>query len=194
MATVVEELIVALGLDSKELDKGLNKAEKQITNFSGAVESSLSKTIGKSFGIKLPKNSFDGAFDFFFKTTNDARDLTQTLIERQQASGGLAKGASLIQKGLSQAVKSADQLFVLMRGIFASTLFTAGLAWIAKFVQSFKDMRAEVQGLNKLSKELGVNVEDLSAWNGAVEINGGSAQAFQRSVMAIKKDLSNILY
>ena len=170
----VDFLKIVIGLDTDEVDKGLASAQKQIFEFSKDVDN----VTGKIFGKK-------GTESLFWLDNNDARDYIGTLVSAQEKVSNLAKF-------FANARKEAGSLFVFVRGIFASTLFAGGLAWISKFIGSFSEMKKEVSDLNEISKKITGNVEDISAWSNAIEFNGGSAKSFQQTLISLQRDITNL--
>ena len=190
---VIDMVEVALGLKTEDFDKGLAEAHESISDFSKKVDDAVSKSgLDKLFG----KN---GNNSFFFNDKKAARDFSWTLAEAADSVGHigapLAKAVDNTAKFidlLSAAKKEAGSAFVFVRGLFASTLFSAGIAWVGKFVTSFKDMKQEVMALNELGKQVNGDIEDISAWSNAIEANGGSAKAFQSVLVSLQRDMTNL--
>lgn len=111
MATIIDSLVVRLGLDSKEFDGGQRKVSQSL------------------------------------KTTS---------------------------KDAESAAKSVGQFLAVIGGVYA----------IKRFVESTIEASA---ALDRMSKNLGMNVQDLSAWSRAAEIAGGTGKGLQGTFDMLSK-------
>lgn len=177
----VDELVVNLTLGTEQFDKGLKSAEKDVSKFANSV-------VGLSKGVT--------ATDIFFNDRKGARDFSWIVAELAKSITYMGKpieGSVSSVKSLGDmlelAKEKANGLFIVFRGLFASTMFLGAVAWVGKFVSSFKDMKKEATELFELNKRLKDDVGEISAWGNAVEFDGGSAKSFQRTLASIKGDM-----
>ena len=68
----------------------------------------------------------------------------------------------------------------------------AGLFALEKIGEGFFNTAEMVDQLGHVSKELGINVSDLDAWNKTVQRNGGTAEAFEGSLRALAARLAAV--
>lgn len=137
MSTIIDTLIVKLGLDSKDLD---NK----------------SSSAGKSL-----------------KSLDTGAASTEGSVKKLGAS---AKATATSVDTLARSV-----------GTFLATL--GGTLALRAFIE---DTIASNAALDRLSKNLGVSVSDLSAWGNAVEELGGSAKGLQGTMMMLSQAQTDI--
>lgn len=191
MSTLIEKLVIGLGLDTEELNRDFAKAQEDTIAFTKEI----SDSVGKAFG----KNDRG---DFFFKSRKDAQDFRYAIDEAHKPFTGMVKaaehlhnGLSVVEKGLGVAKNAAIGLlntFNTIGEVIDGFVVSNAAAWLAKFLFSVKEMKQEVKELNELGKELNVNVEDISAWSSAIETNGGSAKAFQRTLTSLTREITNL--
>lgn len=93
-------------------------------------------------------------------------------------------------RGVEKASDSVAQAFVGM----ASQAVAAAAAFVSlgAVVRSVFDAASVANGLYEVSKALGVNIEELSAWDDAVASSGGTAGDFQNDVRGLSEDLAKI--
>jgi hypothetical protein len=132
MPTVIDSLIVTLGLDSSGLVSKGTAADKTLKNLEGSSKSTEQGVKKLSDTTKTTAGSVDG--------------LTRSL------------GAFL----------------ALLGGTFALRAF-------------IEDTIASSAALDRLSKNLNVSVEDLSAWGNAVEGLGGNAKGLQGTMLMLSQ-------
>lgn len=129
MPTIIDSLLVKLGLDSSEFDKAKGKVGKGLKETGDEAD----KT-----GAKLKKSGKDGA------------------------------------EGFESIGKSAAKFLAIIGGTMAVKNF------IAQTVESSA-------ALDRLSKNLGVGVETVSAWSNAAEQAGGAASGLQGTMDMLSK-------
>lgn len=134
MATIIDALVVTLGLDPSKFQKGQKDAQNALKN----TRDSATKT------AKDMEADGKKAAEFFSKLRNEAIALTAALV-----------GAN--------GVKS-----------FVATMVTGDAA------------------LGRMSKNVGMSVESLSAWQQIAERTGGSADGMASSVKNIASQMSQL--
>ena len=135
MATIIDSLLVKLGLDSSEFDAKKSKVDKGLK----ATGSEADKT-----GAKLKKSGKDGA------------------------------------EGFENVAKSAAKFLALIGGTMA----------VKRFAQ---DMIESSAALDRFSKNLGSNVETVTAWGSAAEVAGGSASGLQNTMSMLSKAQTQLM-
>lgn len=138
MPTVIDSLIVRLGLDPKELDKKAPASTRKLKDL---------EQQGK-------------------KTEGEVKQL-----------GATAKESS---SGFETLAKSVTGFLALIGGTMA----------IRHFIDDQVEMNAQ---LERMSKNLGINVSTLSAWGNAVEEVGGSAQGLQGTMDMLSKSQTDLM-
>jgi hypothetical protein len=126
MATIIDSLVVKLGLDSSEFEAKKSKVDKGLKDTAGHAENT---------GSKLKKSGKDGV------------------------------------EGFENVAKSAAKFLALIGGTMAVKRFAS-------------DMIESSAALDRFAKNLGSNVETVTAWGNAAEVAGGSASGL-RSTMSM---------
>jgi muramidase (phage lysozyme) len=135
MTTVVDELVIKLGLDNTSFRQQLNQSQENVRKVSDEAQKQA----------KLIESAGDRAASFFTKLRNEALALFA--------------------------------LFV-------------GTASIKNFVQQ---ITAADAASGRLATNLGLSVEELTAWQGAAQRAGGSAEGISNSMKALTQDYQNYL-
>ena len=135
MATIIDSLLVKLGLDSSEFAAGKNKVDKGLKDTGNEAEKA---------GAKLKKTGKDGA------------------------------------EGFNEVAKSATKFLAIIGGTVA----------IKRFVS---DMIESNAALDRFSKNLGSNVETVTAWGNAAEVAGGSASGLQNTMSMLGKAQTQLM-
>lgn len=135
MATIIDSLLVKLGLDSSEFDAKKSKVDKGLK----ATGSEADKT-----GAKLKKSGKDGA------------------------------------EGFENVAKSAAKFLAIIGGTMA----------VKRFIENQIEANA---ALDRFSKNLGSNVETVTAWGNAAEVAGGSASGLQNTMSMLSKAQTQLM-
>ena len=132
MPTIIDTLIVKLGLDSKDLDS------------KGAA------------GVKRLK-------------------------ELEGANSKVAKSTKEASESVKELGRNLTSFFAILGGGYALKAF-------------IEDTIASNAALERLSKNLGISVNDLSAWGNAVEELGGSAKGLQGTMSMLSQSQTELRY
>ena len=160
MAQAIEQLFVEIGLDSTELQVGLDKASQAI----GQVGDSLEVT--GSTADKLA-DTFAKSGDVIEAAAGDAAQAVKTIGNTSRGVAGMVGQAmDGIQKSIGNVASVATQLFAPFIAAFAG----------GQLFSNFSQMGEE---LSNLSDRTGVAVEKIDAWAKANRDAGGSAEAFK---------------
>ena len=137
MPTVIDSLIVKLGLDSKDLDNKSGSAGNRLKDLEGAG-----------------KNT-EGSIKKLGATSKDTSSSFETLAG------------------------SVGKFLAVLGGTYALKAF-------------IEETIASNAALDRLSKNLGVSVEDISAWGNAVEELGGNAKGLQGSMAMLSQSQTEL--
>lgn len=97
-----------------------------------------------------------------------------------------------LDDGLKRAQNSVST-FAIAIGSALGNIFSGVVESILQNIpRVFGIMKAEVKALDDINKKTNANVEDVAAWGAAIEESGGSAKAFQGTLMHLYNDLSRI--
>ena len=110
---------------------------------------------------------------------------------------------ALDTKGVDSGVKQLDGQLRRIQVSMSSFVSGIGLAFgnmFGMFIQEaigfvprmFNSMKEEVKTLDDLNKRTNASVEDIYAWGSAVQVSGGSAKAFQSTLLHLYSDLSRL--
>ena len=135
MATIIDSLLVKLGLDSSEFNAGKNKVDKGLKDTGAEADNT---------GVKLKKSGKDGA------------------------------------EGFENVAKSAAKFLAIIGGTMA----------VKRFAQ---DMIESSAALDRFAKNLGSNVETVTAWGNAAEVAGGSASGLQNTMSMLSKAQTQLM-
>ena len=90
-----------------------------------------------------------------------------------------------LKKGYAEVNKSTDKLVSGLKGKIAGLLGGAAIISGMRAAEEYADR------LGKISDAIGVNIEDVDAWGGAVARAGGSAESFQSSIKVMTGNLAD---
>lgn len=146
-ATIVESLLVTLGLDPKQFQKGVSEAisaEKKLDTSTKAIGGSQEREA-------------------------QTRDRTE---DRRRAKADLERKKKLAAEKKAQG----EQLQNLKAfGLQAAGLIL-GFEGLKGALNFFAGLTVDAANLGRLSKNLGENVHEVNAWDNAIELAGGSAK------------------
>ena len=163
MASVVDRLVIALGLDSEELNKGLENASKAVSDLGKRMEVS---------GAEIDQMAASAS-----KSTLMLGGVSDEVAERIMAIGTAGQKASLITG------RAMDDLAGRMGKL--GTLFKRVVApFVAVFSgqQLFQNLSQTGESLDILSERTGVATDKIDAWAKANRDAGGSEEAFKSAL------------
>ena len=163
MASVVDRLVIALGLDSEELNKGLENASKAVSDLGKRMEVS---------GAEIDQMAASAS-----KSTLMLGGVSDEVAERIMAIGTAGQKASLITG------RAMDDLAGRMGKL--GTLFKRVVApFVAVFSgqQLFQNLSQTGESLDVLSERTGVATDKIDAWAKANRDAGGSEEAFKSAL------------
>lgn len=163
MASVVDRLVIALGLDSEELNKGLENASKAVSDLGKRMEVS---------GAKIDQMAARAS-----KSTLMLGGVSDEVAERVMAIGTAGQKASLITG------RAMDELAGRMGKL--GTLFKEVVAPFASVFaghQLFQNLSQVGESLDILSERTGVATDKIDAWAKANRDAGGSEEAFKSAL------------
>lgn len=163
MASVVDRLVIALGLDSEELNKGLENASKAVSDLGKRMEVS---------GAEIDQMAASAS-----KSTLMLGGVSDEVAERIMAIGTAGQKASLVTG------RAMDDLAGRMGKL--GTLFKRVVApFVAVFSgqQLFQNLSQTGESLDILSERTGVAADKIDAWAKANRDAGGSEEAFKSAL------------
>lgn len=119
------------------------------------------------------------------------------LILFESDASEVKKGAEDAEKAvddLEDSIEGADDTATELGASFGEMAKQAGIALLALVSisaarQGLINTAESVDALGKFSNRLGVSVEDVDAWGGAVESAGGTAEGFRASIDSLNEKL-----
>lgn len=162
MSTVVDELLIAIGVDPSDAEKGL-KATMELLRSSGetasVVVSSVQETVSSS--IREAAEAAGDAADSVRRAGNSAEKAGS---QGEKSFGAFGDAIEKVKAGLAPLMGALSGAFALFKG-FDAFISTA-------------------DGLGKVARNTGLSVSELDAWGKANEAAGGSAEALFSSLQS----------
>lgn len=158
--SVIDELLISIGLDAKEFAKGVDAVRGKVENFATKAKEQF-----ESVGTQSKDSGAVSALSF------------SRAGERVQKLGEASKEAA---SAISDSFKGAAPAIELVRSKLGLLAATFGL--VAGGAQTFSNYVDKSESLAKLSTQLGVSVRELDAFGKAAEAAGGSAESIFASM------------
>lgn len=160
--SVIDELLISIGLDAKEFAKGVDAVRGKVENFATKAKEHF-----ESVGTESKDSGAVSALSF------------SRAGERVQKLGEASKEAAA---AISDSFKGAAPAIELVRSKLGLLAATFGL--VAGGAQTFSNYVDKSESLARLSTQLGVSVRELDAFGKAAEAAGGSAESIFASMKA----------
>lgn len=160
--SVIDELLISIGLDAKEFAKGVDAVRGKVENFATKAKEQF-----ESVGTESKDSGAVSALSF------------SRAGERVQKLGEASKEAAA---AISDSFKGAAPAIELVRSKLGLLAATFGL--VAGSAQTFSNYVDKSESLARLSTQLGVSVRELDAFGKAAEAAGGSAESIFASMKA----------
>lgn len=160
--SVIDELLISIGLDAKEFAKGVDAVRGKVENFATKAKEQF-----ESVGTESKDSGAVSALSF------------SRAGERVQKLGEASKEAAA---AISDSFKGAAPAIELVRSKLGLLAATFGL--VAGGAQTFSNYVDKSESLARLSTQLGVSVRELDAFGKAAEAAGGSAESIFASMKA----------
>ena len=160
--SVIDELLISIGLDAKEFAKGVDAVRGKVENFATKAKEQF-----ESVGTQSKDSGAVSALSF------------SRAGERVQKLGEASKEAA---SAISDSFKGAAPAIELVRSKLGLLAATFGL--VAGSAQTFGNYVDKSESLARLSTQLGVSVRELDAFGKAAEAAGGSAESIFSSMKA----------
>lgn len=158
--SVIDELLISIGLDAKEFAKGVDAVRGKVENFATTAKEQFEAVGTQS------------------KDTGDVSALSFSRAgERVQKLGEASKEAA---SAISDSFKGAAPAIELVRSKLG--LLGAAFGLVAGGAQTFSNYIDKSESLGTLSTQLGVSVRELDAFGKAAEAAGGSAESIFASM------------
>ena len=153
--SVIDELLISIGLDSKEFSKGVDAVRGKVENFATTAKEQF-----EAVGTQSKDAGAVSALSF------------SRAGERVQKLGEASKEAA---SAISDSFKGAAPVIELVRSKLG--LLGAAFGLVAGGAQTFSNYIDKSESLGNLSTQLGVSVRELDAFGKAAEAAGGSAES-----------------
>lgn len=160
--SVIDELLISIGLDAKEFAKGVDAVRGKVENFATKAKEQF-----EAVGTQSKDSGAVSALSF------------SRAGERVQKLGEASKEAAA---AISDSFKGAAPAIELVRSKLGLLAATFGL--VAGGAQTFSNYVDKSESLARLSTQLGVSVRELDAFGKAAEAAGGSAESIFASMKA----------
>ena len=158
--SVIDELLISIGLDAKEFAKGVDAVRGKVENFATKAKEQF-----ESVGTQSKDSGAVSALSF------------SRAGERVQKLGEASKEAA---SAISDSFKGAAPAIELVRSKLGLLAATFGL--VAGGAETFGNYVDKSESLARLSTQLGVSVRELDAFGKAAEAAGGSAESIFASM------------
>ena len=158
--SVIDELLISIGLDAKEFAKGVDAVRGKVESFATKAKEQF-----ESVGTQSKDTGAVSALSF------------SRAGERVQKLGEASKEAAA---AISDSFKGAAPAIELVRSKLGLLAATFGL--VAGGAQTFSNYVDKSESLARLSTQLGVSVRELDAFGKAAEAAGGSAESIFASM------------
>lgn len=160
--SVIDELLISIGLDAKEFAKGVDAVRGKVESFATTAKEQF-----EAVGTQSKDTGAVSALSF------------SRAGERVQKLGEASKEAAA---AISDSFKGAAPAIELVRSKLGLLAATFGL--VAGGAQTFSNYIEKSESLARLSTQLGVSVRELDAFGKAAEAAGGSAESMFASMKA----------
>lgn len=160
--SVIDELLISIGLDAKEFAKGVDAVRGKVENFATKAKEQF-----EAVGTESKDSGAVSALSF------------SRAGERVKKLGEASKEAAA---AISDSFKGAAPAIELVRSKLGLLAATFGL--VAGGAQTFSNYVDKSESLARLSTQLGVSVRELDAFGKAAEAAGGSAESIFASMKA----------
>lgn len=158
--SVIDELLISIGLDAKEFSKGVDAVRGKVENFATTAKEQF-----EAVGAQSKDAGAVSALSF------------SRAGERVQKLGEASKEAA---SAISDSFKGAAPVIELVRSKLG--LLGAAFGLVAGGAQTFSNYIDKSASLGDLSTQLGVSVRELDAFGKAAEAAGGSAESIFSSM------------
>lgn len=160
--SVIDELLISIGLDAKEFAKGVDAVRGKVESFATKAKEQF-----EAVGTESKDSGAVSALSF------------SRAGERVKKLGEASKEAA---SAISDSFKGAAPAIELVRSKLGLLAATFGL--VAGGAETFGNYVDKSESLARLSTQLGVSVRELDAFGKAAEAAGGSAESIFASMKA----------
>lgn len=158
--SVIDELLISIGLDAKEFAKGVDAVRGKVESFATKAKEQF-----EAVGTESKDSGAASALSF------------SRAGERVKKLGEASKEAA---SAISDSFKGAAPAIELVRSKLGLLAATFGL--VAGGAETFGNYVDKSESLSRLSTQLGVSVRELDAFGKAAEAAGGSAESIFASM------------
>lgn len=205
MATIIDSLVVKLGLDNSEFKSGTDKTKSEIGSlksaFEGLTQSFQSALNGlatndafNSLGISIQNvnGGLKSTYALLGELNQKFQGMSDSEVQKIGEKMGLSKTQlDVLKKSPAEFKKLNTEIGTSSKKIheasFAANKFFAligGVTAIKYFVQNVIESNAE---LSRFATNMGNSTEKISAFQNAARVAGGSADDLKYALQAIEK-------
>lgn len=179
MATVIDSLLITIGVDPSGVQQGIQTVDQALKT----IDSTVKQTAGTlTEGLK-PNTDTSG----LQKLGAETQLAESALREADATARRVGDSMSQALKKPGEAMQGTARLIESVKGFLGG--FIAPLAGAVAIGGMFGNFISQGTQLSALSSKLGRDVRDLDAWGAAVEQAGGSASAFQSTLDSFDKGM-----
>lgn len=179
MATVIDSLLITIGVDPSGVQQGIQAVDQALKT----IDSTVKQTAG--------------ALTEGLKPNTDTAGLQKLGAETQLAESALREAdatARRVGDSMSQALKKPGEAMQGTASVFSELKsflgqLVAPLSGAIAVAGMFSNFISQGTQLSALSSKLGRDVREIDAWGAAVEQAGGSAAAFQSTLASFDKGM-----
>lgn len=179
MATVIDSLLITIGVDPSGVQQGIQTVDQALKT----IDSTVKQTAGTlTEGLK-PNTDTSG----LQKLGAETQLAESALREADATARRVGDSMSQALKKPGEAMQGTARLIESVKGFLGG--FIAPLAGAVAIGGMFGNFISQGTQLSALSSKLGRDVREIDAWGAAVEQAGGSAAAFQSTLASFDKGL-----
>lgn len=179
MATVIDSLLITIGVDPSGVQQGIQAVDQALKTIDATVKQTA------------------GALTEGLKPNTDTAGLQKLGTETQLAESALREAdatARRVGDSMSQALKKPGEAMQGTASVFSELKsflgqLVAPLSGAIAVAGMFSNFISQGTQLSALSSKLGRDVREIDAWGAAVEQAGGSAAEFQSTLASFDKGM-----
>lgn len=132
---------------------------------------------------------------FLILFDTDSSEASEEVDQLNKNLNDTEKNANNAVDGMDDASDSANEMgFNFAEAAKSATALIATFVAFDSIKTAITETALTTDTLGKLTTTMGFNIQQMDAWGAAAERNGGSAEAFQSSVIGIQDQLSEIQF
>lgn len=187
MANYIDSLMIALGLETSEVEEGVKQTEGYFKNLSNAIRSEMEAA---GYSIKENEGILAGMWRIAKEQSAEAaQEVNKTAEELQkvgEAAPAAKKAADNVKKIATEAKKSQQELRNLIKKITQlATPFLGGLGLNA-LIQQYTGATDQ---FGRMAKTFGADAVEIQTWTDAIGDAGFNANMFQMTMRRLSRQV-----